>query len=83
MTVVNLTAAREHADYLETTLPVDGRVAVDWIRELADEVESLQGALVQERLARQSLAERLGAARDQRDDAIAALDDFLYRADEL
>jgi hypothetical protein len=77
MSIVDLAKARAFADR------TDDETAADWIRELTDEVESQERALMQERRDGQDLADRLGAAEDERDALFAALTELYGSISEL
>ena len=70
MTIVDLTKARAYADGATCT-----DVARDWILSLADEVESLQEALESARAERTDLLAKALQRRQERDQAIAALEE--------
>lgn len=72
MSIIDLAKARAYAD------AIDDETASEWIRELADEVESLQRAVEQERRISHAVGAELDAVGRSRDQAVAGLEE-VYR----
>lgn len=73
MSVVDLAKARFYADVVAES----EAEAADWIRDLADEVESLQRALFVERQDGQALAAQVGKLTDENADLHTGLEQVL------
>jgi Mg2+ and Co2+ transporter CorA len=66
-TIVDLAKARAYADAIED------ETSAEWLRELADEVESLQRSLESARRSEQAALSDATAASEERDATLAAL----------
>lgn len=78
MSVVDLAKARAHATSLRIGSS-EHELSADWIEELADEVESLQRALVQERQQYAALSAQMSATQDENEQLHAGLGELYER----